>query len=475
MRFTLRAALLGLVAGVLHSGEPAQIKPYAFETSSGEVVQTEWGQFKVPENRRNPDSRTIELAFVRFKSTNPNPGHPIVYLAGGPGGSGIATARGRRFPLFMALREVADVIAFDQRGTGDSHPLPICDNDPIDLDQPLTLKVMVEYLRRNAQKCQTFWQHEGVDLDAYNTVESAADLEDLRLALGAEKLNLWGISYGTHLAFAAMKSMESRIHRAVLASSEGPDHTVKLPGWTDAYLNRVNQAIQADPNARAKYPDFLGSIGRVMERLDREPVVVEVQGQDGTTVKLTLGKAMIQYVMTSMIKNPSDVSQLPAMVAEFEAGRFQQVGAMIYYRVLSRPGKTRAMSTAMDCASGISAERLALFRHQAPMSLLGEVLNVPFPQMFDTYEIVDLGDGFRANVQTSIPTLFLNGTLDGRTYPEETWELMRGFQKGVQVIVENAGHDLFMTSPEVTQTVVRFFKDGGLEKTLIHVPPPQFR
>jgi pimeloyl-ACP methyl ester carboxylesterase len=61
----------------------------------------------------------IELAFVRFKSTAKNPGPPIVYLAGGSGGSGIGAARGSRFPLFMALREIADVIAFDQSGCRD--------------------------------------------------------------------------------------------------------------------------------------------------------------------------------------------------------------------------------------------------------------------------------------------------------------------------------------------------------------------
>ncbi len=99
-----------------------KIKPYTFENEKGEKVESEFGTLLVPENRSNPESNLIELAFVRFKSTAKNPGPPIVYLAGGPGGSGIGTATGTRFPLFMALREIADVIAFDQRGTGYSKP-----------------------------------------------------------------------------------------------------------------------------------------------------------------------------------------------------------------------------------------------------------------------------------------------------------------------------------------------------------------
>ena len=85
-----------------------KLKPYTFENAKGEKVESEFGTLLVPENRSNPQSNLIELAFVRFKSLAKNPGPPIVYLAGGPGGSGIFTAKGSRFPLFMALRDVAD-------------------------------------------------------------------------------------------------------------------------------------------------------------------------------------------------------------------------------------------------------------------------------------------------------------------------------------------------------------------------------
>jgi len=95
-----------------------KLTPRVFESASGQKVDVEFGELTVPENRQKADSRLIQLAFVRFKSTSKNPASPIVYLAGGPGGSGIAAARGTRFPLFMAMREVADVIAFDQRGVG---------------------------------------------------------------------------------------------------------------------------------------------------------------------------------------------------------------------------------------------------------------------------------------------------------------------------------------------------------------------
>src|SRR5918992_2394587 len=109
------------VSAQLKAGD-LKIKPYTFTNAAGEKTESEFGTLLVPENRSNPQTNLIELAFVRFKSTSKTPGPPIVYLAGGPGGTGTGAASGSRFPLFMALREIGDVIAFDQRGTGHSKP-----------------------------------------------------------------------------------------------------------------------------------------------------------------------------------------------------------------------------------------------------------------------------------------------------------------------------------------------------------------
>ena len=166
-----------------------KIKPYTFENDKKEKVDAEFGTLLVPENRSNPESNLIELAFVRFKSTAKNPGPPIVYLAGGPGGSGIFTAKGSRFPLFMALREIADVIAYDQRGTGYSKPNLGCyEQLALPLDVAPTREAAIKQLRDNSRGCAQYWRDiQRVDLTGYNTNESADDLEDLRKALGATR------------------------------------------------------------------------------------------------------------------------------------------------------------------------------------------------------------------------------------------------------------------------------------------------
>src|SRR6185369_66097 len=242
------------------SNAQLKIKPYSFENDKHEQVDAEFGTLLVPENRSNPESNLIELAFVRFKSTAKNPGPPIVYLAGGPGGSGIFTAKGSRFPLFMALREIADVIAFDQRGTGYSKPNLGCyDQLSLPLDVAPTREAAIKELRENSRSCAQYWRDiQRVDLTGYNTNENADDLEDLRKALGVNQISLWSISYGTHLSFAAMRRHPTSIHRAILAGTEGPDHTYKLPSNIQKHLEDLAAVIQADPEVGKEIPDFLG-------------------------------------------------------------------------------------------------------------------------------------------------------------------------------------------------------------------------
>ena len=99
MRYPIRLAVAAVLAVNLYA-EPAKFEPYQFKAGNGTVVDAEMGEIRVPENRSKPDSRKLAIRFVRFKSTSPNPGPPIVYLAGGPGGAGtgatMTSAAGRR-------------------------------------------------------------------------------------------------------------------------------------------------------------------------------------------------------------------------------------------------------------------------------------------------------------------------------------------------------------------------------------------
>ena len=449
----------------------ARSESFRFAGWRGQEVEAERGVFEVPEDRRDPRSRRIRLGYVRFPSTAARPGSPIGYLAGGPGGAGTAAAAGPRFPIFMALREVADVIVFDQRGTGLSNQIPAA-VDPTGPLPQLTRAGLTDYFRAAVTDAWAGWTEAGVSMRGYNTVESADDIDDLRRHLGAERISLWGISYGTHLALSVLKRHGDRIDRVALASLEGQDQTVKLPGRIDAYLGRVDRMLDTAPEVRALVPDLPGLMRRVHERLEAEPARVTVD-LGGTPGELTVGGFGVQILAGGMIANPSSLARLPGLYLALEAGMAELLapalgGILGALRVTGMPEAT-------DMASGISPGRLAQVEREARTAVMGDALNFPMPHLAGLIPGLDLGEAFRAPIRVPHPALLVAGTLDGRTPLEEQAEVAEQFERRSRVFVENAGHNVFEAHPEVQALLVRFFGGEALApETRLALPPPTF-
>jgi pimeloyl-ACP methyl ester carboxylesterase len=455
-----------------------KLEPYKFEVPNQPPVEAERGFLTVRENRQNPQSRLIQIAFVRFKSTSASPGSPIVYLAGGPGGSGISAARNpARFPMFMALREIGDVIALDQRGVGQSRPNLGCLNS---LDLPLERVVSeAEYLQTAIElsmACHKYWHDQGVDLTGYNTVENAADIEDLREALGARKLNLLGISYGTHLGLTILKNYGRNIDHAILAGVEGPDHTYKLPGNLERQLGAISAELKTDAELSAKIPNFSDLMKRVFERVQKEPPTVEfTDPRTQQKQRVMIGDFDLRYLTAALMGDTPAISQLPALYYAMDQGDFSLIAPQI--AGLRKRGIGTAMMFMMDCASGISRARRERIDREIPGTVLGALIDFPFPGICRAWNQRDLGDEFRRDVKSDVPTLFISGTLDGRTPVSNAEETRRGFAKSEHLIIARAGHsdDLFASSPEIVKVMVAFLRNRPISSSRITLPPLSWR
>ncbi len=453
-----------------------QITPYVFENSKKEKIDAELGVLLVPENRGQPQSNLIELAFVRFKSISKNPGPPIVYLAGGPGGSGVGTAKGPRFPLFMAMREISDVIAFDQRGTGMSKPNLTCQQRwDLPLDSPPSRELLVRVARERSRDCAAYWRDwQRVDLAGYNTNESADDLEDLRKALGAKQLSLWGISYGTHLGLAAIRRHPQSIHRAILAGIEGPDHSFKLPSNIQKHLADLDRAVKSDPTLSKEIPDFLGLMKTVLERLEKEPATVEVtDSQTKQKIKVTVNKFALQFLTANNI-GTTVTSTYPAIYHAASKGDYAMV-AEAWLNQTSQ-GFGSAMSYMMDCASGITPTRREGIAREAKETLLEDLTDVVIPAVCEEWGSPDLGDDFRAPVKSNVPMLFISGTLDARTPVSNAEEYRAGFTNSAHLIIEGAVHSdpLFLSSPKIKDVMLEFMRGVPVSTERIELPPFKF-
>lgn len=460
---------------LLHSpsASAAEEETFVFETGDSKTTEAFRGSFKVPENRSNPDSRMIPITYVRFPATGQRKGPPIIYLAGGPGGSGVMTAKYYRFAMFMALRDHGDVIALDQRGTGASNILPECtSNQVLPESRRISDAEFIWYHKQALRDCLAFWKADGVDISGYNTVENARDLDALRKHLGAEKVILWGTSYGSHLALAALKEMEDRIEKVVISSAEGLNQTVKMPSRTDAYFDRLQKAINSQPEAQAAYPDIKALIGRVHDRLESDPMLLHLTMKNGAKADYLMQRRDMQQVASAMISDPWRANRLLSLYLAMDNGITAPVEQVFSRSVESgKPISLDPMSTAMDIASGMTRDRRDEVLRQAETALLKDYLNFSYHYDGVAPEL-DLGDEFRTKPSSHVPVLLLSGTLDGRTYIESQREAVSELENLTTITVENAGHNLFMSSVEVQDAIDRFLEDKPVLKSVIKIDLP---
>ena len=482
---TMRTTILLLCCfGLLDTVRAQEVQPgkmtielHKFRTYDGREHETELGRLWVRENRGSgSNQRLIQLAFVRLRSTATTPGPPIIYLAGGPGIPGIGMGQiPVYFALFERLREVADVILLDQRGVGKSTPSLNCpapiSSAPLDILTDETQAT--QHFAKSLQSCAAQLSAQGIELAAYTPNAVADDVEDLRKALGAEKVSLVGMSYGTHIALAFIRRHEARVHRVVLAGTLGPDHALHLPGATDLLLLKVSQLVAHDANIGKVVPDFAGLVSRTLAQFERQPATITVTDRrTNQPVNVRVGKVALQIALDGL----SDGRTLPTLPAFFHSVSRGDYSMLTrrgegLYNSLNGSGSS-AMSMAIGCSSGWSEERMAKAQREGRQSVVGTA-TMRRPEFCKAIGIRDLGPEFRSRIWSTAPVLFVSGTLDGNTPPYQAEEVRWGFPNGGHLIVENGAHETLPAS-DVQAVVTDFFKGQDISGRRVVLPSPRF-
>lgn len=445
----------------------AIVAPMAVHVPGGRPgVPAEYGRLVVPERHADPDGPVIELPFVRLTATTQDPGPPIVHLAGGPGGSGLEdffwNATGF-FDWLLTLRELGDVVGLDQRGVGAAVPaLDACEGWDVPLDEPGDRDGLLAVAVERSERLRAFWTDRGVRLDAYTTPESADDIDALRRALGAERIRLWGESYGTHLATEVIRRHGEHVDRAVLCGYEGPDHTYKLPSQVQQTLDAVAALARESPALGGRLPDLVGLLEGLLGDLEDRPRTVDLRG-----TRVTVGAFDLQSAVAGDMGTNGEVRWLPHRLLAMAGGDF---GWLAQHCLEERRERfTNAVYWLMDSASGATPERRRRIAAERPEAVLSDVIDFPFPAIECAWTVVDLGDDYRSPPVTAVPTLFVSGTLDARTPPGNVEAVLDGFSAGHHLVVEHGGHDTAFEAPEARRAARRFFagEDPGAPRASV--------
>ncbi len=325
-RLSLFSVVL-LAAGVGYWGwEEWQLRQPGFHEQDCWFEQTitgpvHCGLFTVRENRQKPDSRTIQLPVVIFGTERPQPDkEPILYLTGGPGAPADLGEQCRVNHWWAMRRSFPaghDLIVMGQRGTGLEEPdfecrelseLEVPPEAPSDNIRSLQIDA--------AARCADRLRNDGVDLAAYNSRESAADIAELRSALGIESWTLFGRSYGTRLALSALRYHPKGIRAVILDSVVPPqaDWLTQLAADFRSALEKVFADCAADDGCAQQYGDLATAYEKAIERLSAPPTktfsVRELLGHGERTYRI--GGRWLRF-------SPASLSEVEDLEIPFDA------------------------------------------------------------------------------------------------------------------------------------------------------------
>lgn len=442
--FPAAGALPSVAAGTL------RLESYPVRSADGRVVAAELGRLAVPA-RQTGGKRTIELAFVRFPATAERSAPPTVYLAGGPGGSGIADAEGALLPLVERLRTLGDVVAVDTRGAGRSRPELRCRQSwRLPLELPADPERTLTEASRAARDCVEQLTSAGIDLGDYTAAASADDLDHLRRALGAPRLRLIAFSYGTRLALLYTSRHPDRVERAVLAGVEPPGSVFTPPADLDRRLAELGAELGDGA------VDLPGLLRSARDRLAAAPATVEIEDRVGKRRRrVTVGAFDLQLMVVQALSSRDGIRALPAELRAIERGELAGLADFAYRQRVGWLGN--ALPYAIKCAEPIDPERAAAIREQRSGALLGRAVDFPFPDICDAWGL-DVAGRWTARPPASAPPLLLvSGDLDGRTPAANVEAVMASWAATERLLVTGAGHGLeLLTDPAAAAAVVRF-------------------
>jgi len=401
------------------------------------------GELTVFENRSTQRGRTIDLRVVVLPATGQDRApDPVFFIAGGPGASIVDDAAWlARHP--SGLRERRDFVLVDQRGTGGSAAINCPFYGPPDSLQSF----LGDFMPADAvRRCRAMYSAER-DFTQYTTTIAAADLADVRAALGAERINLSGGSYGTRAAQEYIRRYPHRVRAATLFGVVPPSEHMPQHFARDAQraLDAVIAECAADAACRAAFPRLASEVKAVFDRLRVAPVRVTVEHpRTGRPTTIALGYDMVAETLRYMLYQSTGAALVPAAMHRAASGDFTWLAR----RALRERGATTGngmfdgLYLAITCMEDVPFTDATREATEAKGTFLGEYRMQQQRTACDLWGRATVSREFHTPVRTNVPVLLVTGANDPVTPPRYAAEVARSMPNSLTVVVPFGGHSL---------------------------------
>ncbi len=455
----------------------AQMRSDAFEPVACDTFKIyndafECGYVRVPELHSDPNGKQIKLAVAILPSPNAYGSRSAFVVAqGGPGGSTLDTFAdffgNDYFPALKTLNAERDIILYDQRGTLYAQPNLIC-HEELDftlatIEQHISPDDALQASEQAALQCRERLINEGINLSAYNSIENARDVDDLRRALGYEKFDYYGISYGTLLALHAMRetpdSLRSVILDAVVPAQINANSNV--PASMHRAFNELFTACANDAACARAFPNLEQTFYETVDALDMQPARVSITDDEtGKTYNAVLDGDTYMNLLFQFIYNSEAIPALPKMIHDAHDGRFDMLRLLWPLIAFDRTFAS-GMYYSVTCAedADFTLDELALDGVDAHIANAQKRDTAAFLQLCEKWNVPQLGARADEPVKSEIPTLIFSGNFDPITPPPFGQAAAENIQPSYAFVFPAYAHGALTSGNCPNEMIAEFVRD----------------
>jgi pimeloyl-ACP methyl ester carboxylesterase len=390
------------------------------------------------EDRQERRGRTIDLNVVVLPARRgPKAPDPLVFIPGGPGQAATQfIARSAR--SYHDVWQTRDLVFVDQRGTGRSNPLD-CPWGGTDADLQsyfadfIPVAVVTACRERLASRA---------DVRLYTSEAAADDLDDVRAALGYERLNIEGVSYGTRAALVYAQRHPARVRALVLNGLVPPSITIPLyyARDFDRALREVFAACARDVRCSRAYPSPAADLRRALATLDRGPVSVSVpHPATGASAVVNITRDVFAERLRSMLYTAWGARALPSVVGAAARGDFRP----FVDRVLASRGGggvSTGVWLTITCAEDVRRIDSSRVAGATRGTTLGAYRVRQQQAACAEWPVATLSPRFDAPKRLDVPALLVAGAWDPVTPPSWSDEAAKVLPRNRRIVVPHAAH-----------------------------------
>lgn len=424
---------------------------------NGSARPARCGVLERPEDPSAPASRLLPLRVVVIPAKGAARHAPLYFLAGGPG-QAASVAFAPLLPLFEDLGEHRDFVFVDQRGTGSSAPLR-CDDDTKTLPERLETEVDTAKLR----ECLASFT---ADTTRYLTTIAIDDLDAVRAALGHERIDLYGGSYGTRAALVYARQYPDRVGKLVLDGVAPVDMAMPISFARDAQaaLDHMFADCAAEPACATAFPDAAGAFAKWLATLasadaDGETSVAVTDPRTGESEQVQLTRELVGASIRGILYAPALTAMLPYVLDRAENGDPSPLFALsLAIGDSAAESMAQGMLFSVVCSEDVPFLDDATIARETGGTFLGDTVVELFRDACSVWTTTPLPSGYRDPVASDAPTLVLSGALDPVTPPRWGEHVLAHLPNGRHVVVPSAGHGTIQV--ECVRGIVGAFLDG---------------